>query len=82
MDVCEPLMPRCVAQNASELLQLSGPTFGFTTREFSMVGSYTENPEKPQNCQNWGGGRLLGNLLGKIGIMNFEVQMFYIIPFI
>ena len=20
---------------------------------FGMVGSYTENPEKPQNCQNW-----------------------------
>ena len=24
--------------------------------EFSMVGGYTENPEKPQNCQNWGVG--------------------------
>ena len=40
---------RCrVAQSASEQLQLcelSGPTFGFTTREFSMVCGYTENPE-------------------------------------
>ena len=45
------------AQSASEqsqLCELSGPTFGFTTREFSMVGGYTENPEKPQNRQNWG----------------------------
>ena len=51
----------CVAQSASEQLQLcelSGPNFGFTTREFSMVGSYTENPEKPQN----GGGLLLGTI--------------------
>ena len=42
-------------------------TFGFTTREFSMVGGYTENLEKPQNCQNrgWalaGYGRLLGTI--------------------
>ena len=43
----------CVTQSASKLLQFSGPTFRFTTREFSMVGGYTENPEKPQNCQNW-----------------------------
>ena len=25
-----------------------------------MVGSYTENPEKPQNCQNWGVGTCPG----------------------
>ena len=25
-------------------------------QEFSMVGSNTENLEKPQNCQNWGVG--------------------------
>ena len=24
-------------------------------REFGIVGGYMENPEKPQNCQNWGG---------------------------
>ena len=40
---------RCrVGQSASEQLQLcefSGPTFGFTLREFSTVGGYTENPE-------------------------------------
>ena len=59
-DVCEPLMPRCVVQSASELLQLSGPTFGFTTREISMVGGYTENPKKPQNGQNWGVGAYTG----------------------
>ena len=36
-------------RSASEQLQLcevSGPTFRFTTHKFSMVGSYTENPEK------------------------------------
>ena len=41
-------------QSASEQSQLcvfSGPTFGFTTQEFSMVGGCTENPEikKTQN---------------------------------
>ena len=31
--------------------------FGFTTQEFSMVGGYTGNPEKPQN---WGVGTYAG----------------------
>ena len=69
-DVCEPLMPRCVVQSASELLQLSGPTFGFTTREISMVGGYTENPKKNTKWSKLGGGgrRLhrYGRLLGTI----------------
>ena len=30
------------AQSVSEQSQLCEPTFGFTTREFSMVGGYTE----------------------------------------
>ena len=55
-DVCEPLMPRCVVQSASELLQLSGPTFGFTTREISMVGGYTENPKKNTKWSKLGRG--------------------------
>ena len=69
---------RCVrrcrgAQRASEqsqLCELSGPTFGFTMQNFSMVGGYTENLEKPQSCQNWGGGRLhgCGRLSGQYGI--------------
>ena len=25
-----------------------------------MVGGYTENPEKPQNCKNWGVGACMG----------------------
>ena len=29
-------------------------------QEFSMVGGYTENLEKPQNCQNWGVGACSG----------------------
>ena len=45
-------MPDVVASKAqSQLCELSGPTFGFNTQEFSMVGCYTENLEKPQN---WG----------------------------
>ena len=53
-----------VVQNASEQLQLCElsvpPTFGFTTWEFSMVGGYTENPEKPHNSQDWGVGACTG----------------------
>ena len=30
---------------------ICGPTFRFTMQEFSMVGGYTENPEK---LSNWG----------------------------
>ena len=40
----------------SKLCELRWPTFEFTMQEFSMVGGYTENLEKPQNCQNWGVG--------------------------
>ena len=60
--LCKPLMPdvRNVTQSASEQLQLSGPTFRFTMREFSMVDGYTENLEKSQNCQNWGVGAYTG----------------------
>ena len=29
-------------------------------QEFSMVGGYMENLEKPQNCQNWGVGTCSG----------------------
>ena len=61
-------MDRCVrrcrgAQRASErsqLCELSGPTFGFTMQNFSMVGGQTENFEKPQNCQNLGVGVCTG----------------------
>ena len=51
------------AQCTSQQLQpceLSGPTFKFTMQKFSMVGSYTENLEKPQSCQNWGVGAYAG----------------------
>ena len=62
--VCEPLMPDAVASKMQS--QLS--TFGFTTQEFSMVGGYTENLKKPQNCQNWGWvlAQVWGHLLGTI----------------
>ena len=65
-----------VPQSASEQLQLcelSGPTFGFTMWEFSMVGGYTENPEKPQNCQNWVVGACtgMGACSGQYGIFWF-----------
>ena len=69
------LMSCC--RSASELLQLcevSGPTLGFTMQEFSMVGGYMENLEKPQNCQKWGAsGRLhrYGHLLGTIRYFHY-----------
>ena len=53
--VCANLSDVVVPNGASaqsQLCELSGPTFGFTTREFSIVGGYTESPEKHQNCQN------------------------------
>jgi len=52
----------CATHSASQLqvCELSGPTFRFTTQEFSMVGGYMENLEKPQNCQNLGVGACLG----------------------
>ena len=37
------------ASEQSQLCELSGPTFGFTTQEFSMVGGCTENPEKKKH---------------------------------
>ena len=63
---------RCVqtwchgTQSTSELCELSGPTFGFTTQEFSMVGGYPENPEKKHKTVKSGDGRFLGyrRLLG------------------
>jgi len=59
--VCKPLMPDVVASKAqSQLCKLSGSTYGFNTQEFSMVGGYTENLEKPQNCQNSGVGACSG----------------------
>ena len=42
--------PNCI-RTQSQLCKLSEATFGFTMQEFSMVGSYMENTEKPQN---WG----------------------------
>ena len=48
------------ASEQSQLCELSAPTFGFTMQYFSMVGSYTENLEKPQNYQYWGMGTCTG----------------------
>ena len=68
--VCEPLMPDVVAPKVHQNNRsYGGPTLGFTTRKFSRVDGYTENPEKPLNCQNWGVGACLvgyGHLLGTI----------------
>ena len=48
----------------SYVLELSGPTFRFTMQEFSMVGGYTEDLRKPQNCQNLEGWALArGNMV-------------------
>ena len=59
-----------------------GPTLGFTTREFSRVDGYTENPEKPLNCQNWGVGACLvgyGHLLGTIRYFQLYGSLKYLI---
>ena len=64
------------AQSASDQLQvceLNGPTFGFTMQEFSMVGDYTEDLKKPQNCQNWGVGTCAG--MGTIHTCVSSVKM-------
>ena len=52
--VCEPLIldviaPEVYQNNRNNLLELN---FWFTMQEFSMVGGYTEDLIKPQNCQN------------------------------
>ena len=44
MGVCEPLMPDVVSLNEPTYLQI----------HYNMVGGYTENLEKQQNCQNRG----------------------------
>ena len=72
--VCEPLMPdvmlpKCI-RTIAQLCEVSGPTLGFTTQEFSIMGGYMENPEKPQNCQKWGVGACtgMGACSGQYGI--------------
>ena len=39
------------ASEQSQLCELSGPTFGFTSQEYSMVGGYTEDLEKSQTVK-------------------------------
>ena len=50
--LCKPLMPDVVAPKA-HLNNCSYVSSTDLSSEFSMVGGYTENLEKPQNCQNW-----------------------------
>ena len=56
-------------------------TFGFTTREFSMVDGYTNNLEKSQNVKIWGGGG--GGLarvwaLARDNTVNVHVNLFLV----
>ena len=59
--MCEPLMPDVVApemhQNNRSYVRSADLPSDSLRENFSMVGCYTENPEKPQNL---GGGRLHG----------------------
>ena len=65
-DVCKPLMPDFMASKAQlQLCELSGPTFRFTTQEFSMVGGYTENPEDHKTLKSGGWG--MGTCSGQYG---------------
>ena len=63
MGVGEPWMPDVVAPKVHQnnrsynVCELSGPTFGFTMQEFSMVGSYTETL-KTTKLSKLGGGHL------------------------
>ena len=43
------------APEQSQLCEFSGPTFGFITQKFSMVGGYTENLEKNNKTVKIGG---------------------------
>ena len=57
MDVCEPLMPDVVSPKVHQNYCSSADLPSDSLREnLAMVAGYTENPEKPQNCQNWGVG--------------------------
>ena len=59
--VCEPLMPDVVAPKAHQNNRSYVSSGDLpSTQEFSMVGGYTGNPEKPQNCRNWGVGACPG----------------------
>ena len=66
--LCKPLMPDVVApkthsNNRSYVSSTDLPL------EFSMVGGYTENLKRPQNCQNWVVGACtgIGTCLGQYG---------------
>ena len=59
--------PKCTRTIAS-----MWPTFGSTTRKFSMVGGYMKNPEKPQKRQNWGVGTCPGQYSGRLGFSIFH----------
>ena len=62
--VWEPLMPDVVSpkvhQNNSSYVSSAELPSDSLRENFSMVGGYTENPEKSQNCQNWGVGACMG----------------------
>ena len=61
MGVCEDVVvPKEHQNNRSYVSSVDLRTFGFTMQNFSMVGGYTENLEKPQSCQNWGVGACMG----------------------
>ena len=55
-------------------MELSGSTYRFNKQEFSMVGGYTENLEKPQNGQNWGEGGGVGACSGQYGINPLDTE--------
>ena len=69
MGVCEPLMPDVVSLNEPTYLQI----------HYNMVGGYTENLEKPQNCQNRGVDACtgMGACSGQYG--NILASMYYLL---
>ena len=49
------LAPEAYQNGRSYVRELSGPTFEFTTQEFSMVGGYTEDLKKIHKTVKIGG---------------------------
>ena len=67
----------CGIQSVSEQLQLcelGGPTFRFTTQEFSMVGGYTENLENHKTVEIGGMGAYSGQY-GNSLIVHVHVKL-------
>ena len=85
-DVCEPLMPDVVSPKVHQNYCSSADLPSDSLRENLAWWAVTQRTLKNHKTVKIGGWALsytgMGTCSGQYGIMNFEVQMFYIIPFI